>query len=349
MPVPLRASREAVFAPGEGSKQRAGGADIVRDVNTAIGVEAIVAARTLPSGDIVLTFDKPESKATWEKRAEVAKELGPLAKARTKGYTLLVHGMRVAAIDVRQQARAIENIHTQNPRFQGKVDIVRLSWSRKTIKQGRRTAPLLLSVAEPEQANHLIEQGLLFGSELHDCEVFVGDCQVVQCFQCYSYGHVAKHCKAIVRCGFCAAAGHKTNDCPKKDDNRAHRCAVCPGGRNHTAWSKDCPVRQKKVEAARESYLNRPTKFQSRTIAAPTRIFNRQASPAVVASTQETVNVNFTQGTPVRFESVESDWMEVDAVRKKRKRGRPSTREVLQRPVRGTQDLRNAFSNTQNE
>ena len=70
-------------------------------MNTAIGVEAVVAARTLPSGDIVLTFNKPESKARWAKRAEVAKELGPLAKARTKGYTLLVHGIKVVAIDVR--------------------------------------------------------------------------------------------------------------------------------------------------------------------------------------------------------------------------------------------------------
>ena len=107
---------------------------------------------------------------------------------------------------------------------------------------------------------------LLFESELHDCEVFEGDCQVTQCFRCLEYGHIAKRCKNLTKCGFCANIGHLSQDCLKKEDRSSHHCALCRRrGANHTAWAKECPIRKEKTEEARKAYLLRPTRFQERT------------------------------------------------------------------------------------
>ena len=118
----------------------------------------------------------------------------------------------------------------------------------------------------PEQANTLIEQGLLLDSELHDCEVFWGDCQLVQCFHCQSYKHTAKHCRNAVRCGFCAAIGHASKDCANQGNPEMYRCAVCKGGKKHTSWARECPVRREQVAEAQKAYLTRPARFQVRTV-----------------------------------------------------------------------------------
>jgi hypothetical protein len=87
------------------------------------------------------------------------------------------------------QANAIEAIYSQNPRLRGSVRIVRVGWARRTLKSGKRLAALHIGVAEPEQANLLIDTGLFIDSELHDCELFDGSCYITQCFKCYQYSH----------------------------------------------------------------------------------------------------------------------------------------------------------------
>jgi hypothetical protein len=43
----------------------------------------------------------------------------------------------------------------------GTVDILRVAFSKRLIRSGRTTGPLIISVAEPEQANSLIDVGLI--------------------------------------------------------------------------------------------------------------------------------------------------------------------------------------------
>jgi hypothetical protein len=341
MPVPARRSREVVVAPGDEDttqKQRTG-PELVRDINTKIQCESVVAARRLPSGDTLVTFEGEEAKKKWEKDQAVLDAFGTNARIRTREYTVIAHGIRVAAIDPKNQKTAIESIYAQNPRLQGVVEIVRVGWANKTIRLGKRTAPLHLGIAAPDQANQLIEQGLLHGSELHDCEVFYGECQVTQCFKCYSYGHTAKHCRSVIRCGFCAAAGHSSNDCPKKEDLQAYKCAVCKGNPRYTAWARECPIRRIQVAKARQAYLERPTRFQART------------TPKNPIFSPFEVEMDFAPSqTPLTFSGTlgESD-AEIEAPRPKRRRGKPSTYEVLQRPETGSQDIRGILQRPQNE
>jgi hypothetical protein len=107
----------------------------------------------------------------------------------------------------------------------------------------------------------LIDAGLIWQYELHDCEPFTGDCVITQCFKCYQYGHVGHRCQNTQRCGFCAAPGHNTNDCLGKEEKATHRCALCKG--NHPSWARECPVRVKQAELAKDAYNTRPVRYQT--------------------------------------------------------------------------------------
>ncbi len=348
MPVPARRSREVVVAAGtEDIKQKQrSGAEIVRDINGRLTEEAVVAARRLPSGDVLVTFEGPEAKEKWGKSPGVLGAFGTEARTRTSEYTIIAHGIRVSAVDIANQETAIAGIYAQNPKLKGTIDIVRVGWDRKTLKQGKRTAPLHIGIAEPKQANQLLDQGLLFNSELHDCEIFNGDCRVVQCFKCYSYGHVAKHCTSVIKCGFCAAAGHKSADCPKQGEVKAHKCTNCKGNPNHTAWARECPVRRARVAAARQAYLDRPTRFQ-------THEYRDRNTDKTQTTGVFPIQTMFTPASSIpSFTGSQQQGgseSEQEAPAPKRRRGRPTVIEILQRPTPGAQDIREALFSSQNE
>jgi hypothetical protein len=121
---------------------------------------------------------------------------------------------------------------------------------------GRAFGPLHISIAEPEQANILIDSNLIWNCQLHNCEPFSGECQVTQCFRCYSYGHIAKLCRNSAQCGYCAALNHQTNDCKTKEDRAGYRCVPFAG--KHPSWSQDCPQPKNPEGSSKSSALYPP-------------------------------------------------------------------------------------------
>ena len=59
------------------------------------------------------------------------------------------------------QGRAIKEIYKQNLRLYGSVEILRVAFTKKLLRSGRTTGPLIISVVELEQANRLIDAGLI--------------------------------------------------------------------------------------------------------------------------------------------------------------------------------------------
>ena len=266
-PVPARRARELVVAPGTetATQKHRTSLELVRDINSATnGSGDVIAARRLPSGDVLVAFQSVLEKQKWEDRLEVLQTFGIGARFRTREYTVLAHGVQVRSVNQADQTRAIEAIYSQNPRLRGLVRIVRVGWAKKTLKAGKRLAALHIGIAEPDQANLLIDTGLLMDSELHDCELFDSSCYITQCFKCYQYNHTAKHCKSVARCGFCGVASHSSQDCGKKDDRTAFHCIPCRK-QGHVSWARECPIRRRQVEKAQQAYACRPSKFQTRT------------------------------------------------------------------------------------
>src|SRR4051812_1276151 len=101
------------------------------------------------------------------------------------------------------------------------------------IKHGKAVSCLIVNVASPQQANMLIDEGLLFQSKLKKCELYHKDCHLTQCFNCQSYNHTAKMCRKVKKCELCAASEHEDQDCEFQHDLIKHRCANC--GKGHSA------------------------------------------------------------------------------------------------------------------
>jgi hypothetical protein len=174
---------------------------------------------------MVLAMDSEQARTSWLANQSWLSVFGKGARVKKREFAVVAHGIRVNQV----QGNAIEEIYKQNPRLRGSVEILRVAFSKKLLRSSRTTGPLVISVAEPEQANRLIDTGLVWHYELHDCEPFNRDCIVTQCFNCYQYGHVARVCQNIQRCGCCSAPGHVTNDCLGIEDQSKHRCVNCRG------------------------------------------------------------------------------------------------------------------------
>lgn len=74
---------------------------------------------------------------------------------------------------------------------------------------------------------------------------------IIQCRMCQQWGHSTTNCRSQPTCMKCGDSLHWTKDCMKvkKDEETTHqniKCANCQG--NHLAFSKDCPVYQKRIE-----------------------------------------------------------------------------------------------------
>ena len=155
--------------------------EIIEQVNKKdIAGEAVAVCR-LPSGDMVLAMDSEQARTSWLADQSWLTAFGEGARVKKKEFAVVAHRIRVNQV----QGNAIEEIYKQNPRLRGSVEILRVAFSKKLLQSSRTTGPLVISVAEPEQANRLIDAGLVWHYELHDCKPFTRDCIVTQCFKCY--------------------------------------------------------------------------------------------------------------------------------------------------------------------
>ena len=259
-PVPLRHKREIVVVRGTetAEQKRRTFKELLEQMNKAGAAGEAVAIRKLGSGDMMITMEDERARTSWLANTEWLATFGEGARVKRREFAIMAHGIRVNQIQ--GQTQTIEEIYKQNPKLRGTVNIVRVAFTKKLLRSGRTTGPLIISVTEPEQANRLINAGLIWQYELHDCEPFEGNCVITQCFKCYQYGHIGHRCRNTQRCGFCAAPGHATNDCLGKEDNERHICVSCYG--NHPSWARECPVRAKHAESAKLAYINRLAQYQ---------------------------------------------------------------------------------------
>jgi hypothetical protein len=314
VPIPRRTYREMVVRTGaetEAQKRR-NGRELVEDIQKA-GAPQVVAARRLRSGDILLTTTDNESRTQLQKEKSWTSGVGEGAEVRRKQYAVVTHGIKVAQMDMSNKTDAIKAIYTQNPSWKDQVEILNIAWTDRKRFGGKSVSSLIIGVAEPAQGDILIDGGMLWDYQLHDCEPFSGQCRITQCYKCYQYGHIGRMCSNEEICGFCGKLDHKTDECLRKPDPTRHRCPICPGHGKYTAWAPSCPIRKEKREEAQRAYLQRPTRFLPRPESPPTQQFQFIGT-----------NLEDLEGRPRKRTAPDTTWQVVP------KRGRP--RKVILNP-----------------
>jgi hypothetical protein len=172
---------------------------------------------------------------------------------------VMAHAVKVSRVDQNEQAKSITNCESQNPSLKSIVRILCVSWRLKTLKCGKTHGPLLLEVGTPGEANILVQEGLLHVGELKDCEHFIQDCTLTQCYKCYHFRHTAKTCKDRRNCGHCAKE-HDSGSCPTFQNPATYSC--CNDKGKLTAWSRLCPVRAAQASRADAAYAARPSLYK---------------------------------------------------------------------------------------
>merc|ERR1711991_903148 len=110
---------------------------------------------------------------------------------------------------------------------------------------------------------------------------------VIQCFRCQEYNHVAKLCKKENPiCLFCSG-NHDTNLCQVLPyEHNKFICANCKG--NHMANNKHCPVRKREIKIRKESLIknNNIRELNKRRINAQIT-GNKNAAPKILKRNKE--------------------------------------------------------------
>ena len=172
--------------------------------------------------------------------------------------------------------------HNSNPSLSKQITILRAYWSKKAIAQKKPVTSLHLDLATPEQANLLIESGVVLGHRLHEAEPFLANTVVAQCFKCFEYGHQACLCRNQAVCGACGGQ-HERRTYQIPEQLLKPKCSNCKGA--HPAWASTCPVRQEAVKKPREVWISCPGKYEISTA-------------TTVPVTQSPVTFHFTQILP---------------------------------------------------
>ena len=171
------------------------------------------------------------AKKALEKDNSWTQRIAITASVKRRSFMVLIHEIRVAGVDTFNQSQAITKIYDQNTRLHSEIEITRLSWNKRTIKNGKRYGSLLLFTANMKVADAIINQGLLHEGELKNCERFISNARIYQCFQCQGYEHSGKSYKKSQACGHCSQ-NHDIKDCSNKTVE-TRKCALCK--ENHTA------------------------------------------------------------------------------------------------------------------
>ena len=234
--------------------------DLQRASKHGEAVGKLESLRKLQSGDVILRFDTTESRDSWKRcEKDWMKVLGVGAHLKERHYAVLIHSMKKS--ECQDPEITIAEIYRTNPRLkEAGVRILRATFQKKTLKSTKSTGPLLVTVSEPEHANEMVRQDIIWRYVGHPCELFEGNAKPTQCFKCHGFGHMAMHCRQAQRCGYCSRTGHKPEECAVKDDTDAHKCTNCKG--KHAAWHRECPRVIEQRTQAQVAFNNRPTRYR---------------------------------------------------------------------------------------
>jgi hypothetical protein len=283
--VPARLSREVLVKAREATPDLAkrNPQEIVQAVNAVSTRKGAVAARKLPSGDVIVTFQDTAAKDWHSEPANqrwIQQAFGEKARENGRTFAVLVKGIhRESLQSVTEEAfgkeigdRGVEKVKFRLPKDQ------KLRW-----------ATALVTFDSQEAARRACDEGVIWRAQVFNCEPYWAALSPVQCYRCWKWGHIQHHCKKEALCPRCGTAAHGEGGRTGEDLCPTHRghpfnCPAC-GGR-HPAWAGECPVKAKELTRAREAYQHRPRTFEASAQPQPP-VFNFQTAGAGQAAEED--------------------------------------------------------------
>ncbi|KAF4772699.1 hypothetical protein HER10_EVM0002042 [Colletotrichum scovillei] len=214
-----------------------------------------VSANQLKSGDLsVKTATTKDMEALRQFAEDWENHIGNGAAVRIPTYGVLAHGIRTSSMNMDRFTEIRDDLLQDNKAFIPRADIKYVGWLTQSASK-KTASSVVVELSRAEDANKLIDEGLIWQGQVFQCERYDRQCRLRQCFKCCAYGHIGTQCKATTTCGYCAQE-HATRDCPSKSDTTTPRkCAACYG--KHEAWHGGCPTRIREKAKIKAAYGQR--------------------------------------------------------------------------------------------
>ena len=229
---------------------------IAQSGNEHINSIKVLSSNQLKSGDLsIRTATNKEVEALKQFADDWVHRIGNRATLRITTYGIIAHGMRTSTIDMDRFEETRDQLLLDNKPFIPQAEIRYVGWLTRNALT-KAASSVIIEFSKAEDANKIIDEGLIWQGEVFQCERYERQCRVKQCFKCQHYGRIGTQCKATIACGYCAQQ-HESRDCPSKlERNIPRKCAACRG--EHEAWSHQCPTRKEERAKARAAYDVRP-------------------------------------------------------------------------------------------
>jgi hypothetical protein len=170
----------------------------------------------------------------------------PEPETLTAEYEVVVKGINKFSMDMSQRGKniIINRILIENYRTIPNARIAYICWLNGDRTPRSPRATVRLRFTRLEDANCVIQNGLIWEQTLYKCQRYEGGSRMQQCYNCQKYGHEEDRCNASVVCPYCAES-HSVKSCSKRVPPK---CANC--GEKHVSYSYKCQYRRRAIEAA---------------------------------------------------------------------------------------------------
>ena len=129
---------------------------------------------------------------------------------RKRTWPVIIHGVSVRDYQLDAWGKHTKYIKKENSRQIPSLRIQGMRWLRR-INKGD-FALLVIELDSAEQANRIINEGVVMGYDLKSVERYDTGCRITQCFKCQKYGHISSIYSNAEKCGHCGS-DHTTEKC----------------------------------------------------------------------------------------------------------------------------------------
>jgi len=172
-------------------------------------------------------------------------------KTKTRKYGLVVHGVPKKDLDPTNEDDLIMRDELEQENNSRNLTVAEITLLRRSQKHRNKVAAhhsVLIFTHSAKEADECLQRGMIIKGRFYYPEKYTPELNITQCYKCYKFGHLAKHCKSKQKCGNCGNEDHETANCTKET-----KCLGC--GQPHPAWHVECSKRDE--EGARLQELKR--------------------------------------------------------------------------------------------
>lgn len=231
---------------------------ILDNIKRLIPQANVLAVDILASGDVRITTATPAGRTICV--AEEAKWMpsisidGKIARAT---YPVMAHGVHIAGLNLADHAKVARTVERDNAHNIPGLEIIHIKWLKsKNAMEGKTTASIVLDITTAEHANKVIQNSLVLNGELLRTELYDTRAEIVHCYKCLGYGHIAKICKAQDACRWCGGK-HRASTCEKsKTDKATMWCKNCRS-KGHGAQTRECPKEKAEKKRTKDALANK--------------------------------------------------------------------------------------------